>query len=56
MDGTIAAKLDNLSKARMPFARSGVIALGKKESGHPSQSDASLIALLSAGRERSVDG
>jgi hypothetical protein len=29
MDGTMEAKLDNVSKPKMNFARSGVVAFGK---------------------------
>ena len=52
----MGVKLDNVSKPKMNFARSGVVALGKKESGHPSQSGTSLIALISAQQERYVGG
>jgi hypothetical protein len=52
MGGTRGAKLDNVSKPKMNVGRSGVVALGKYESGHPSRSDTSLIAFMSAGQER----
>jgi hypothetical protein len=47
---------DTVSRARMDLARSGMLAFGKYESGQPSQSCTSLIALNSAERERSVAG
>jgi hypothetical protein len=56
MNGIVEAKLDNVSEARMDFARSGVVAFGKYESGQPSHSGMSVIALISAEQERCVGG
>jgi hypothetical protein len=51
MDGVLGVKLAIESKTRMDFERSGVVAFGKSESGHPSQSGTSLRMLVSAKQE-----
>ena len=56
IEGIMGAKLDNVSNARMDFARSGVSAVGKLESGQPPQSGTCLISLMSVEQERAVGG
>jgi hypothetical protein len=51
MDGVLGVKLAIESKTRMDFDRSGVVAFGKSESGHPSQSGTFLRMLVSAKQE-----
>jgi len=55
VDGKTKVKLDNDAAAWIDLVRSGVVAFGK-ESGQPSQSRASLSALISAELERAVEG
>lgn len=55
MDEKTGIKLDNDTKARIDFVRSGVVAFGK-ESGQPSQSRTSLSAFISVEQARSVGG
>ena len=54
-EGISGVTTDPAPNVKMNFARSGAVALGKKETGHPAQSELPLIATLPSDDERTVD-